>query len=241
MSLKYQLKQYRFALLVAAFFYIIFSLYLFFRWGYFDLYIANKAFANLTAFLLALVLLIGPGSRLFSSLRRFVQYRKALGISVFFLALIHGVISFFFLPSKFPLSRFLGRVNLPFIFGLSAIIILFILFITSFKSMVEKIGRNRWWKLQYQGARMAFIFIALHVIIMKLKNWLHWYQIGGGKKLENPHLPGLGLLITWLMIFVILIRIAEYIHPKLGKIVWYFSFFALTLIYLFTFWLGKIN
>ena len=117
---KYQFQQYGMAFAAAAILFVALSVYLFYRRGYYDLYIANKVFAGVAAVLLGIVILIGPGSRLFSFPDRYVQYRKELGIVAFFLALIHGIASFFFLPSKFPLSGFLGTLNWPFVFGLIA-------------------------------------------------------------------------------------------------------------------------
>src|SRR4030066_1094629 len=73
---KYQFQQYGTALAVAAILFIALSLYLFYRRGYYDLYIANKVFAGSSAVLLGIVLLIGPGSRLFSFPDRYVQFRK---------------------------------------------------------------------------------------------------------------------------------------------------------------------
>lgn len=128
---KYQIKQYGTALMVAMFLFVILSVYLFYRRGYYDLYIANKIFAGVSAILLGIVLLIGLLSRLFSFFDRDIQYRKELGIIAFFLALSHGVISLFFLPSKFPLSGFLKTPNWPFVFGLTAIIILIAVFFIS--------------------------------------------------------------------------------------------------------------
>ena len=62
----YQFKQYAAAILSALIIFGFLSIYLFFRRGYYDLYIANKAFAGAGTILLGLVLLIGPLSRIFA-------------------------------------------------------------------------------------------------------------------------------------------------------------------------------
>ena len=236
---EYQSQQYGVALAAAVSLFAILSVYLFFRRGYYDLYIANKIFAGAAAILLGIVLLIGPLSRLFSFPDRYVQYRKELGIVAFFLALIHGIVSFFFLPSKFPLSRFLGTLNWPFVFGLVATAILIAIFFISNDRAMIAIGRERWWRLQYWGVRLVFAFVLLHVFVMKWDGWVKWYKIGGTSDLIHPEWPGAGLLVGWFMAFVVLVRLAEFVSPKLGRIAWYASVFALPVVYIATFWWGK--
>lgn len=236
---KYQFQQYGFAFAVAIFLFAVLSIYLFYRRGYYDLYIANKVFAGVSAVLLGIVILIGPGSRLFSFPDRYVQYRKELGIAAFFLALIHGIVSFFSLPSKFPTSGFLETLNWPFVFGLAATIILIGIFFISNDRAMNAFGREKWWRLQYWGMRITFILVLLHVFIMKWGGWVKWYKVGGGEELVHPGWPGAGLLVGWFMAFAVLIRLAEFIGPKLRKAMWYISVVALLLIYIVTFWWGR--
>jgi len=235
----YQLQQYGAALAVAIPLFAALSAYLFFRRGYYDLYIANKIFAGVAAVLFGIVLLIGPLSRLFSFPDRSVQYRKALGIVAFFLALIHGVISFLFLRSKFPLSGFLGTLNWSFVFGLVATIILVAIFAISNDRVMMALGRERWWRLQYWGVRLACVLILLHVFVMKWSGWVQWYKVGGTSDLRHPEWPGAGLLVGWFMVFVILVRLFEFMSPKLGRAAWYTSVVVLPVLYAATFWWGR--
>ncbi|MBI4058291.1 hypothetical protein HY408_00830 [Candidatus Gottesmanbacteria bacterium] len=235
----YQLRSYAEVLMVTIVLYAIFSVYLYYRRGYYDLYITNKIIAGVAAVLLGFVLLIGPMSRLFSFADRLIKYRKELGFVAFFLSLIHGIVSLFFLPSKFPLSSFLRTVNWPFFFGLGALIILFTLFSISNSRTAAVIGRLRWWKLQYFGVRLSFVLILLHVLIMKWKGWVEWYQVGGGRDLVRPEWPGAGLLVGWFMSFVMLVRLAELGGKRLGRAVAMISIIALSIIYITTFWWGR--
>lgn len=228
---KYQLQQYGMAVAAAVIPFVILSVYLFYRRGYYDLYIVNKVFANVAAILLGIVLLIGPLSRLFSFPDAYVQYRKELGIVAFFLALIHGIISLFFLPSN--LSHW------PFIFGLTAIIVLVAIFLISNDRAMTAIGKERWWRWQYWGVRLAFVLVLLHVFIMKWSGWVKWYKVGGSRELVHPEWPGAGLLIGWFMIFVVLVRLAEFVSSKLGRAAWYVSVIVLPAIYIATFWWGR--
>ena len=236
---KYQFQQYGAALAVAMPLFVILSVYLFYRRGYYDLYIANKTFAGVAAILLGIVLLIGLLSRLFSFPDRYVQYRKELGIIAFFFAFVHGIVSFFFLSSKFPLSGFLGTLNWPFVFGLIAAIVLIAIFFISNDRVMAAVGRERWWRWQYWGARLVFILVLLHVFIMKWSGWVKWYKVGGGQELVHPDWPGAGLLVGWFMIFVILIRLAELGGPKIRRAVWYLSVVLLPAIYIATFLWGR--
>lgn len=236
---KYQFEQYGAAFLAALPLFIILSFYLFYRRGYYDLYIANKVLAGAAAILLGLVLLIGPLSRLFSFPDRYVQYRKELGIIAFLLAASHSLVSYFFLPSKFSFAGFTEKFNWPFVFGLVAIIALIAIFFISNNRAMNAIGRERWWRLQYWGIRLVFSLTFLHVFIMKWPSWLNWYKAGGGQELEHPEWPGAGLLVGWFMVMVILVRLAEFISPKLGRAAWYSSAIILPLIYVATFWWGR--
>ncbi len=156
---KNQIKRYGAALAVAIPPFVVLSTYLFFRRGYYDLYIANKIFAEVAAILLGVVLLIGPLNRLFSFPGRFVGYRKELGITALILAFIHIIASYFFLPLKFPASQFSGLLYWPTYFGLASAIILAAVFLISNNRAIAMMGKSKWRELQSWGARLSFVFI----------------------------------------------------------------------------------
>lgn len=236
---KYQFEQYGATLAVAIPLFIISSIYLFYRRGYYDLYIANKIFAGVAAILLGIVLLIGPLSRLFFFPDRYVQYRKELGIVAFFLALIHGIVSLFFLPSKFQIQPFFAKFPIPFTTGLIATIILIIIFLISNDRASLAMGKEKWWKWQYWGARFIFALVFLHVFVMKWEGWVKWYQgQASNKGIVHPEWPGAGLLVGWFMAFVVFVRLAELMGPRIGRLAWYLTIVALPAIYILTFWWG---
>lgn len=236
-----EFRKYSIVLLVSALLFIGFSEYIALRRGYYDLYIANKVFAGVAAINFGIIFLLGPLTRLFNFADHYLELRKEFGIVGFFLALFHVVASFFLLPQKFSIEYFFTRGMGPFIFGLIATILLIFTFIISFEKIINLLGRARWWKMQYWGMRAIFIFTVLHVFVMKWKGWVEWYQVGGGKGLAHPNLPGAGLLVGWFMIFVLLIRIAELFGRRAGRVMWYTTVIFLPLIYLFTFWRGSTN
>lgn len=234
----FQIQQYGTALGVAAFLFLVLSVYLFFRRGYYDLYIINKVVAGVAAIMLGLILLIGSLSRMFNRFDGYVQYRKELGITAYFLLLFHGFSSFFLLPDHFTQARFFGSGLWPFLYGLAATILLTFILLISNKVAMQKIGPKRWWHIQNWGIRIGFVLVALHVGVMKLSGWISWYREGGSETLVHPEWPGAGLLVGWFMAFVIFVRLAEAANKKLGVIAWYLLVFALPLIYILTFLWG---
>ncbi len=127
------------------------SLYLYLRRGYYDFYIANKAFGSTSLIVIGIVLLIGPLSRLYQRFDTWVSYRKELGIVGFALALVHTIISLFLLPDKFAFASFfkftsINRGLVPFLFGIGSIIIFFILTIMSFDAVIRRMDKAVWWR-----------------------------------------------------------------------------------------------
>jgi len=74
---------------------------------------------------------------------------------------------------------------------------------------------------------------------MKFNDWIKWYKIGERKGLAHPELPGASLLIGWFMIFVVFIRIFEFISHTLIRWAFYISAFGICFIYIFTFLWGR--
>lgn len=226
--------------LVSGIFFIIFSMYLYLRRGFYDLYIINKILAGVAATQLGAVLLLGSLARMFNRFDVLLQFRKHLGILSFITALLHSLISFFFLRDHFPLEKYIGHINIPFVFGLLAIIILTILFVISNDKVRRIISPQRWWKIQYIGVRVAFIAVILHVVLMKYQGWISWYQKGGSNELVHPEWPGLGMLIGFFVLYVLALKIAERISKSLGTYFIYLGTPALILMYMFTFIWGQM-
>ena len=228
--------QYLKVLIFSLFLILINSFYNFYRYGYFNLYILNKVLSSVAFILLGIVLILGPASRIFSFPDPYLKYRKETGIVSFFLLFFHIIVSLFFLPEKFPLSSFFNGLNLAFIFGLLASFFLTFLFFISNEKAINYFGRQKWWKMQYRGVRIAFFLVFLHVVFRKSSEWLSWYRLDNfDNNVMRPFLPDFGLLVWWFMVFVIFIRIAEYIRPNLGRIAFYITSLVLPIIYIATF------
>lgn len=233
-----EVRKYSLALAVTIPLFVLFSAYIYYRGGFYDLYIANKIFAGLSAALLGIVLLIGPLARSFPQHRKYIQYRKELGILSFFLALAHGIASFFFLPEHFSRERFFTTGLWPFIFGLAATVLVTVIFAISNQRAMFALGTKVWWLIQSWGVRATFILVGLHVGVMKYKDWIEWYQQGGASTLVHPEWPGLGLLIAWFMGFVMLVRIADVLNNELRKAALYALGIGIPAAYVFSFLWG---
>ena len=229
------------AIAYAAAWFTFFSAYLLYRRGYYNLYIANKALAGVAAVLFGIVLLQGPLGKYFTAFDRYLKYRKELGMVGAALALAHVAASYLFLRDHFSVERFYTTGKVPFAFGLSATMLLVVLIAISNSSMMKAMGGKLWWFAQHWGVRLMFLAVALHVGIMKWNGWVSWYVKGGGAPsatLLRPHLPGAGLLVGWFMGFVLLVRLADLVHPQLGKLAWYFTCVGFPLAVVVTFWWG---
>lgn len=212
-------RDYFITLLFAMTLLVLFGLYLLTRRGYFfdapvtadALYVPNKALAGVGMTLLAVTFLLGPLARYFDRWDHLLAYRKEIGIVGGFLALFHGVVSYFLLPKKFPQEWF-DFSSIEFGAGLVGALLLVILFVMSWKSVIAKFSGPRWWMFQRWGLRLVIIATLLHVFAMKWAGWVKWIKQGGGKataELANPWMPGLGILASLFIAWVVLVRCYE--------------------------------
>lgn len=214
------LRDYVIAVLIAAALLVFFGFYLFIRRGYFFdapptadmLYVPNKAIAGAAVTMLALTFLIGPIVRYFDRLDNWLSYRKEIGIVGGFLAVAHVVITYNFLPLKFPQAK-LNLISWEFGGGMIATLLLIFLFIISFKKIIDLFGGKLWWFLQRWGLRLAILFTLIHVYAMKWNGWIKWIKTGGSSaptaELANPQMSGLGLLVMLFVTWVVIVRLYE--------------------------------
>ncbi len=212
------LRDYTIASLIAASLIAFFTLYLSYRRGYiFDapptadaLYVFNKIIIGAGTVLLAFTFLIGPIVRYFDRYDTWLSYRKEIGIVGAFLAFAHVIISYFFLPLKFPRAWF-DFSETEFAAGIIGTTILLLLFLLSFKQVITWIEGGRWWFFQRWGLRLVIVATLIHVYVMKWSGWVKWWKQGGTvtPELAHPLIPGLGLLVTIFLTWVVIIRLYE--------------------------------
>ena len=232
-----QIKRWMMAIAISGAVFAVFSLYLFLRRGYYDLYIINKAFSSASFVVIGIVLLIGPFCRLYQRFDHWILYRKELGLVGFAAALAHTVISLFFLPDKFAFASFFtytsfNRGLVPFLFGAGSIILFSILTVISLEAIKCRIENDAWWRWQYWGVRIAFVLLFLHLVVMKYPGWISWYVQGGGKELARPFMPPGSIAAGSFGLFVLLVRLAELVDGKVAKIT-----IPLLFLFLVLFWI----
>lgn len=198
---------------------VLYSCYLLVRRGYyFDaplsadmLYVPNKALAGVGITLLAFTFLIGPISRYFDRFDYWVGMRKELGIVGAFFIFGHVITSYFFLPKKFPADWY-SFTSLEWAAGLVGTALLLFLFVISFRKMIVLIGSSRWWFLQRWGMRLTVLFAVIHVFDMKWAGWVKWLTVppaAATAELANPWMPGLGILVSMFVTWVVVVRLFE--------------------------------
>jgi hypothetical protein len=183
-------------------------------------FVPNKVIVGTGILMIAFTFLIGPLARYFNAFDQWVRYRKEIGIVGGFFALFHVVVSYFYLPKKFPPSG-MDFTGVVYGAGLVATFVVLFLILISFQKAVDLLG-NRWWFLHRWGLRMLILFAVLHVYVMKWNGaWMKWLMKGGGPsvpELPNGWLPGLGLLTGVFLTWVVIVRLYEtiFIFKDLG-------------------------
>lgn len=179
------------------------------RYGVVGLSSLNKSLSTSTLFLLGVVLLLGPLSRLYQVFDPLVKYRKELGVLTFFTGLSHVYLSMFPLARRGPFGFYQGAPWSAYP-GLAALFIMFGLFLLSLDWIKKKLSPAAWWKLQSWGARLAFIVITVHMMVLKYGGWGTWLaDRGAGSQQGVMSLPPLALLAFVWVIFVIVVRLSE--------------------------------
>lgn len=191
--------------------FVVVCLYTVVRHQVFNLYILNKVVAGVSGVLLGIVVVTGTFGRIYDFFDKMLAYRKWLGIAAFLFAYLHGMITLFFLPDRFPASRF-HFGNVAFVFGLLSLFVLTILFVYSFQVIIDTINRHQWWKLQNWGVRIAFVAGVAHAVLVKLPYWQRW--INGEETGIGRFIPPAGLLITIGLLYVLSVRLSEFTPAK---------------------------
>jgi DMSO/TMAO reductase YedYZ heme-binding membrane subunit len=197
---------------------VVSSVILFARNPTYDLSALNKALAYVATLLAGFSLTIGPLSRRFVSLGKYLTYRRQLGVVAFAYAALHVIISLFFLPGRFPFKWYLDE-KIPVIFGILAIGIWIYLVFISRDKKITSLGGKTWVRRQQLGGHIAFLAIYLHLIILKYSFWILWIQ-GKTKPAANalfPQLPAVNFLVFLIMSMIILYRFVLLIKLKLKK------------------------
>lgn len=181
----------------------------------------NQGLAITSLVLLSFVLLLGPFSRVYDRFDVLLHHRKNLGFSAFATALVHVYLTLFPLARSGPLG-FIKARPLSAYPGLAAIALFLFLFVISIEKVKVKLHIDRWWKLQYWGARLAFIAILVHFVVLKQAGWVRWFFTPTG-------LPPAGLLASLVAVFVVLVRVSDLVGKRFARMtipVWFVALAA---------------
>ncbi len=194
--------------LVAILFFVISSLYLFLLEKNYDWSSFNSAAGAASFLLIALILFIGPLTRLYQVFDKWMMYRKELGVLAFFLALFHSAYSLIYLPFVYS-----ARALPSTILGIAATLVLALLFVISRHQIIARLNMHTWWKLQFWGVRIAAVLILLHVVILKWNGWTRWYLS------ETAQWAPPSLILTVIGSFVLIARLIDIFLPiKIARI-----------------------
>ena len=182
------------------------------RRGYYNLYIANKAFGSTAAIIAGLTLLIGPLSKKFSILGVFMTIRRQLGLTALLYGLFH-IIASLLQAKRFPLFSWYLNEWIPVVMGIIAIGIWIYLFTISSNEKIKQIGVERWKKILSISAQIAFVAIFLHLVIMKYAGWIRWWQglVKQTPELANPNYPPASLFVLLFIVVVVVYRVVNHI------------------------------
>ncbi|MAF14105.1 MAG: hypothetical protein CMI53_04420 [Parcubacteria group bacterium] len=180
------------------------SLYLFARRGDYDLYIANKVFATTALVLMGLSMALSGLCYFWDFVDTKIIYRKHLGVIGFGYAVLHIIVTLFFLPNKFaqpewiidhPVSAIVATLALLIFIGMVAI---------SNRHAVVELGSKRWRALMRVGY-VAFALVIVHFALLKYNGWIKWIDT------HEPFLPPLSLLEVIFGVGVIILRLALWV------------------------------
>lgn len=194
------------------------------RTGGYTLAILNKSVGDVSLILLAVVLLLGPLSRLYDLFDGWIPYRKEFGVLAFLFGVAHLYLVIFPLARRGPFGFFLARPWEAYT-GLAGLLIMLFLFVISINAVKNMLGVKRWWTFQYMGARFAGIAVLAHVSLLKHSEWIQWLS-GNIKGLARPSFPPANLLIEVFGIFVLLTRIAEIFPVRVARVLVPLFFFS---------------
>ena len=125
-----------------------------------------KELGSLTFNILMIILISKPLVEIFqlNFLRKYLTFRRELGIIVFYNALFHSFILLIMSNYNFNIMFNLIKSNKSFAFGLIALLILFLLFITSNDFSMKKL--KRFWKILHRLVYLIPLLIFLHIFFL---------------------------------------------------------------------------
>jgi len=188
--------------------FVFFSLYLYIRRGYYDLYIINKILGSTAVVLAGITLFIGPLSKRITALASFMTIRRHLGLLAFGYAILH-ILASLYQTQRFTWFSWYLEEWMPVLFGLIAVSVWGYMAYLSRNVKTQQMGVEMWKNRLSLAGKVAFFAIFLHLTVMKYPGWIRWVngQVKQTPELANPSYPPASLFVFIFMIAVILYRI----------------------------------
>ncbi len=194
--------------------FLVFSVYLYLRRGYYNIYIINKVFGSSAVILASLTLLIGPLRKL-PLFMRMMLYRRQLGLIAFLFAILHVIFSLLQLK-RFPFPTWYLSEWLPITFGILAVLVWLYMTYISRNSKIKELGVDIWKKRLSLLGHVGFIAVFFHLVVMKYQGWIKWFQgqIKTSPELAHPSYPPASLLVFIIMAGILLFRLLHHFQRK---------------------------
>lgn len=129
----------------------------------------TQTYALVAVTYLYLALLASPVTKFFPFLPYrglYLKARRALGVSAFLFALLHGYHAFFYeIGGLAGLGQLTGKTLLGVILGATSLFILFLLAATAFDSMVTKLTYPKW-KMLHRLVYVVAVFTVIHATFL---------------------------------------------------------------------------
>jgi len=196
--------------------FVFFSIYLYLRRGFYNLYIINKVFGSTAAVLAGLTLLIGPLSKRFRYFSHLMTIRRQLGLVAFGLAIAH-IFASLIQQNRFSFPAWYTNELFPVAAGFVATGIWVYMAYISRNTKIKEMGAQLWKKRLSIAGKVSFFAIFLHLVVMKYQGWIRWFQgqVKQTPELANPSYPPASLFVFAIMLGIIVYRIiADYVIRK---------------------------
>lgn len=205
------------SLLIALVIFIILSMYLFLRRGYYNLFIINKVLGSEAAILAGITLLIGP-LRSVSFVAPLMTIRRQLGLLAFGFAVLH-IIASLYQTERFKWFSWYQNEWIPVAFGILAIVAWVYMTYISRNKKIEEFGVEVWKRRLSLAGKVGFLAIFIHVTVMKYEGWIRWVngQVRQTAELANPQYPPASLFVFLFMLIIILSRLIQHFVRKGGE------------------------
>lgn len=206
------------ALAVALIIFIVLSLYLYLRRGYYNIYIINKVLGSGAVVLAGIALFIGP-LRKISFIAFLMTIRRQLGLLAFGFALLHVTASLY-QSQRFEWFSWYIEEWIPVSFGILAILIWGYMTYISRNTKIVQMGSDVWKRRLSLAGDVAFLAIFFHLVVMKYQGWIKWFSgdVKQSAELANPSYPPASIFVLIIMLVVIVFRLVYGFRKRTGKI-----------------------